>query len=67
MPLAQGFPKVRFTDPLGVRSILRSQVRIFEEMRTTHNNPLRQNYRELQSINGRRVYLKVSPIREHIY
>ncbi|KAJ8961671.1 hypothetical protein NQ318_021269, partial [Aromia moschata] len=41
------------------------QVRIFEEIRTNHNKALRQNYRSLQPINNRKVYVKISPIREN--
>ncbi|XP_023311345.1 putative carbonic anhydrase 5 [Anoplophora glabripennis] len=39
------------------------QVKIFEAMHDDHNALLEHNYRSLQSLNGRDVYVKISPIR----
>lgn len=39
------------------------QVRVFEHMKSGHNEILSQNYRELQPLNNRNIYVKISPIR----
>nr|WES12324.1 carbonic anhydrase [Ophraella communa] len=39
------------------------QVEIFEKIQTINNSVLIQNYRSLQDLNGRRIQLKVSPLR----
>ncbi|XP_044757307.1 putative carbonic anhydrase 3 [Coccinella septempunctata] len=42
--------------------ISESQVRIFHSLKTEEHKELTKNYRPLQKLNGRNVYLKVSPI-----
>jgi len=41
------------------------QVKIFEALQTEEQVPLTKNYRSLQPLNGRTLYLKVSPIRSN--
>lgn len=43
------------------------QVKIFEALQTEEQVPLTKNYRSLQPLNGRTLYLKVSPIRSNGY
>nr|CAI5817792.1 unnamed protein product [Callosobruchus analis] len=40
-------------------------VKVFDEMRTEDHKILKQNYRSLQSLNERKLYLKRSPVREN--
>ncbi|XP_060523866.1 putative carbonic anhydrase 3 isoform X2 [Cylas formicarius] len=42
--------------------ISRSQVKKFEQIKTTEKSPLTQNFRGIQPLNGRAVYLKRSPV-----
>ncbi|XP_045468074.1 putative carbonic anhydrase 3 isoform X2 [Harmonia axyridis] len=42
--------------------ISESQVKIFHSLKTEEHKELTKNYRPLQKLNGRKVYLKVSPI-----
>lgn len=43
--------------------ISKQQIQIFEKMHSDNDLILSQNYRTLQNINGRRIHLKVSPMR----
>ncbi|KAH1021491.1 hypothetical protein HUJ04_010997 [Dendroctonus ponderosae] len=45
--------------------ISKKQVKIFEALQTEEKMPLIKNYRSLQHLNGRTLYLRVSPIREN--
>ncbi|VEN64221.1 unnamed protein product, partial [Callosobruchus maculatus] len=45
--------------------ISKEQVKVFDEMRTEDHKILKQNYRSLQSLNERKLYLKRSPVREN--
>ncbi|ERL87426.1 putative carbonic anhydrase 3 isoform X1 [Dendroctonus ponderosae] len=45
--------------------ISKKQVKIFEALQTEEKMPLIKNYRSLQPLNGRTLYLRVSPIREN--
>lgn len=45
--------------------ISKRQVKIFEALQTEEQVPLTKNYRSLQPLNGRTLYLKVSPIRSN--
>ncbi|XP_076251449.1 putative carbonic anhydrase 3 isoform X1 [Rhynchophorus ferrugineus] len=45
--------------------ISKKQVKIFEAIQTEEKTTLTKNYRSLQPLNGREVYLRVSPIREN--
>ncbi|CAH1975295.1 unnamed protein product [Acanthoscelides obtectus] len=45
--------------------ISKEQVKVFDEMRTEDHKILKQNYRSLQSLNERKLYLKRSPLRDN--
>ncbi|KAG5874604.1 hypothetical protein JTB14_018814 [Gonioctena quinquepunctata] len=46
--------------------ISRKQVETFERIRTEDNTVLKENYRSIQPLNGRPVYIKISPIRPNV-
>ncbi|CAH1100154.1 unnamed protein product [Psylliodes chrysocephalus] len=42
--------------------ISQAQVDVFRSIRTRHNKPLEENFRELQPLNDRHILIKISPV-----